>query len=76
MLNHRVDIPTEKMREHYTYVPFDSSELGYELTCWMRENIKREWNWDSEKVWPDELYYLVFRFEKEEDAMVFKLRWL
>jgi len=76
MLNHRVDLSIEKMHEHYIHLPFDSSKLGREITCWMRENIKYEWNWDSEKVWPDGSYYLVFRFEMEEDAAAFKLRWL
>ncbi|KKN05912.1 hypothetical protein LCGC14_1082410 [marine sediment metagenome] len=75
MLNYKISIPVEKIEEHYTYGMFDSDYISGELTSWIKENIRHEWNWDAGNA-PDTHYYLNFRFEDKKDAMAFKLRWL
>lgn len=71
---------------HYHYAPLDDSYMDKEFMDWMKDNLSGAWNWGEDlqfhERWDetggferDVEHDLAIRFEKEEDAVLFKLAW-
>ncbi|RYD50290.1 MAG: hypothetical protein EOP83_24180 [Verrucomicrobiaceae bacterium] len=73
MLSYQVHVvPTS---ENWIGSPFDNDTLTDLIPDWIAENLQGGWNWDYSWVVEKRSWLLTFRFEDQNDATAFKLRW-